>query len=221
MREKGKWSHIKTGQRFGNLIILCQNSKIVANRKRWSCRCDCGDIKIVDQNNLVTGHTKSCGCLKIKVCKERVITHNDSNSKEYRAWQNLKNRCSNSNCSQYKNYGGRGIKVCVRWEKSYENFLKDIGRAPSRIHSIDRVNNNGNYSPKNCKWSTHKEQAHNQRKTVVFNGENASDAAKRLGGGAGLIHLRLRSGWSKEKAFTTQVIKKMRNKKYGNTGISS
>jgi len=98
----------------------------------------------------------------MKTIKRRV-PHKDSQTPEYASWEHMKDRCYNQNCNRYYLYGGRGIKVCERWRNSYVAFLKDMGRKPSHIHSIDRLDTNGNYEPSNCKWSTPKEQANNRR----------------------------------------------------------
>ena len=121
---------------------------------------------------------------------------------EYRTWVSIKNRCNNPKYPWYYNYGGRGIKVCKEWKNDYIQFLKDMGRRPDK-YSIERIDNNGNYSPENCKWATKKEQMNNKRDNVVFNGETSDSASKRLGGCRYLVGARLKLGWSKEKSYNT------------------
>ena len=122
----------------------------------------------------------------------------------------MRQRCSNPKHMAYANYGGRGIKVCKRWDivdfkgKGFKNFLKDMGERPEG-YQLDRINNNLGYSPKNCKWSTPKENQSNTRKNVTYKGEHASDARKRLGGSYALIYNRIRDGWSLKRAFTEKV----------------
>lgn len=147
------------GKRFGRLLVLSFHSydKYIS---KWNCQCDCGNEKIVTRNALTSGNTKSCGCLK----KDLQTVHGMWKTPEYKTWVNIKTRCYDKNTPYYKNYGGRGIKVCDRWINSFENFYTDMGKRPSSKHSIERVNNNGNYDPSNCVWGTDTEQQHNIRK---------------------------------------------------------
>jgi hypothetical protein len=159
-----------TGQIFGNLIIINEVEPLYNKRvRRFMCKCDCGNQKIVMLSNLKNGSTKSCGCLsKINAYK----THGDSGSPEHQTWQRMKRRCDNEKGNRWEHYGGRGIKVCDRWLHSYENFLNDMGRKPSPKHSIDRIDVNGNYEPSNCRWSTPKEQSNNTRRNKKYGKKN-------------------------------------------------
>lgn len=147
-----------TGQRFGRLLVIGLESRN-KHRSHWKCQCDCGNEKIAEMGQLHNGHTKSCGCLR----KELNTVHGKFNCSEYRSWQAMKSRCENKNTTRYVDYGGRGIKVCERWSKSFENFYIDMGNKPSKKHSIDRKNNDGNYEPDNCRWATIPEQQRNKR----------------------------------------------------------
>lgn len=152
-----------TGQTFGRLFIEKQ-SKNIGNRISWDCNCICGKKTVVLGCNLVSKHTTSCGCFgKEKLSKIRKV-HGMHDSNEYKIWRGIRNRCFNKNEPAYKNYGGRGITVCERWN-SFENFLIDMGRRPNGL-SIERVNVNGNYEPGNCCWVTMKAQQANRRDTV-------------------------------------------------------
>lgn len=150
-----------TGKKFGRLTVTSLHSKNKYHTLKWNCVCECGKEVIVFGFCLKNGNTKSCGCI--------TRTHNESNrTKEYRAWVHIKDRCNNPNDKGYKNYGSRGITVCDRWINSYENFLADMGRAPTPQHSIERKENNKGYSPDNCKWATKIEQANNVRNNRVI-----------------------------------------------------
>ena len=120
---------------------------------------------------------------------------------EYMAWQNMKGRCLNDKIPTFKRYGGRGISICARWVDSFENFINDMGLKPSCDHSLDRIDNNENYSPANCKWSTQKEQVNNREMSIKHKGELAIEASQRLNGSMSLVSSRLKKGWDMEKAF--------------------
>lgn len=148
------------GQRFGKLIAEHNFSK--DGSIYWSCKCDCGREKEVKTSNLICGNTKTCGtCTK----KENTVLRYIKGVKtpEYRAWFHIKDRCFNHKNKAFRNYGGRGITMCDRWRYSFENFLADVGQRLSSEHSIDRINNNGNYEPGNCRWADISTQNKNRR----------------------------------------------------------
>ena len=168
----------KIGKQFGNLTILEIFYKHIYNQNVTfsKCKCKCGKIKDIRFNSIRMGHTTSCGCLRKETCKNINLSHNLSNTPEYRAWMSMKQRCLNSKNEKYPHYGGRGIKICQRWIDSFENFLLDVGLKPSSKHSLDRKNVDGNYTPKNCHWATAKEQGRNKQKTIYaeLNGRTKS-----------------------------------------------
>ena len=147
------------GQRFGRLVVLSLTKKRSGGNTVWKCLCDCGSKTLVSANHLQSGHTKSCGCFQ----KEIRIKHGRYHYSEYKIWNTMIQRCENPKHVSYKYYGARGIKVCERWHK-FENFYADMGPKPEG-KSIDRIDNEGNYEPDNCRWSTRSEQRQNTRPT--------------------------------------------------------
>jgi hypothetical protein len=156
-----------TGQRFGRLLVIRFAGLSKQEQSRWECLCDCGKTTIVGIGALRGGYIQSCGCLRLERLRQKELKHGDVGSKEYKAWCSMKARCLNANNVGYKNYGGRGITVCARWMDSYENFLADMGRAPSPKHSVGRIDNKANYEPWNCRWETRGQQMRNTRRNLI------------------------------------------------------
>jgi len=131
----------------------------------WLCLCDCGQKRILKPIHLIEGVVKSCGCRRADSTRAQFTTHGGTGTKEYRAWQSMKNRCSGKYHKGNKIYYlERGIKVCLEWENDFESFLAHIGPAPSSRHSVDRYpNNDGNYEPENVRWATREQQMENAR----------------------------------------------------------
>ena len=156
-----------TGKRFGRLLALEELSE--RGRcwtVRWRCRCECGHMRVVLAGNLTSGKTQSCGCLRNERVRAACITHGESPqsgwTREYAAWNRMKQRCCNPKSKKYSYWGGRGITVCDEWLHDYPRFLQDMGRRPAG-HSLDRIDNNGPYATWNCRWATAWQQRHNRR----------------------------------------------------------
>jgi hypothetical protein len=155
------------GQKFGRLTIINEAGKQYGIRC-WNVLCDCGNHKVVSGYSIRIGATKSCGCLRREVASASKTTHDRYNTREHNSWRGMIERCNNPKNNHFHVYGGRGITVCDRWME-FNNFLEDMGEKPSPNHQIDRIDNDGIYSPSNCKWSTRSENARNKQNSVKVN----------------------------------------------------
>ena len=179
-----------SGMKFGRLTAIKTTRQDRHYRIFYLCKCECGVEKEIDEQRLRYHQIDSCGCLTAEKLKAKITKHGESKiggmTPEYVAYMNMKSRCYNPNYKNYKQWGGRGIRVCDRWLESYENFLQDMGRRPSSKHSLDRYpNNDGNYELNNCRWATELEQKRNRssNKWIEYKGEKMiiKDWANKLG----------------------------------------
>ena len=166
-----------TGQRYSRLVAIKRVPPALIGKVRWLFRCDCGATVEVNKNDIVSGHTRSCGCLGRQVLRERNLskkTHRLSNTRIYHTWRGMKRRCYDEKIKEYKYYGARGIKVCDSW-MDFEHFYEwSKTSGYTDLLTIDRINNEFGYSPENCKWSTIAEQNRNKRTSrfILFQGKS-------------------------------------------------
>jgi hypothetical protein len=196
------------GRTFGRLQVVSEADRIGRKYRFWQCRCACGETSVVRHDGLMRGDYMSCGCFRIERVRAASTTHGMSQSSERTIWKGMHRRCRNEADPAFEHYGGRGIRVCERWQ-SFEAFLEDMGRRPSKAHTLERNDNDGPYSEQNCRWATMKEQSANKRSNVLltFNGQTKAVAvwAEELGFHRDALYARLRYGWSHDRALSTPV----------------
>ncbi len=155
-----------SGQRYARLVAL-DFARIQRGNAVWVFACDCGALKSIDAHSVRYGATRSCGCLHSETAAAKNTKHGKSHTPEYLTWKSMRERCGNPNVLNYHRWGGRGIRVCPEWD-DFDLFLAHVGPRPSSKHSLDRINNDGNYEPGNVRWATAAEQARNRRNTQLF-----------------------------------------------------
>lgn len=190
------------GTRFGRLVIVSRSGTKI------TCRCDCGTMTIVSLANLTTGHTTSCGCLRTETTVARSLKHGASRrgqrTRAFDAWTGIRKRCTNPNCKDWENYGGRGITMSPEWS-TFEAFLADMGEPPPG-HSIEREDANGSYCKDNCTWATRKAQNNNTRRNRLLTHAGKTQTLQAWAEELGLSHSsilgRLKRGWPLERALS-------------------
>lgn len=199
-----------TGNKYGRLTVLGRAKNGVSNRGykviKWECICDCGSKNYVTTGNLKSGRVKSCGCLNSELVTKRNFKHGKTHTRLYNIWAGMKDRCYNVNNDAYHNYGGRGIQICEVWLKSFETFLEWATTNGYKENlTIDRIDNNRDYEPNNCRWATYRQQANNKRNCEGQS--KCSRIAEETGLAYNIVWKRLKLGWDEEKIKNAPVKK--------------
>lgn len=201
-----------TGKRFNRWTVVYYAGMNASHFATWLCRCDCGTERVVIATTLYGNTSRSCGCLQREIAGTLTATHRASTTAEYKVWTGMKSRCYNPARKSYADYGGRGIRICDRWLHSFESFLADMGKRPTRQHTIERNDHDGNYEPSNCCWVLRKVQNSNTRstRTVEYCGAHRSvlDLASEFGVSAMAIYKRTSRGQSAEHAISALLATK-------------
>ena len=196
------------GRVFGRLTVL---RKSEARKAHWWCQCSCGSIeRQVQRSNLMSGATSSCGCIAKETSVKRNTTHGKTNTLIYITWQGMHTRCANPRYKLFHRYGGRGIYVCKRWQL-FENFYADMGDKPKGA-SLDRIDNDGPYSPQNCRWASSKQQGRNRStsRMLTYKGKTQTlvEWSEQLGVEYQTFCTRSIRGWSDERIIETPAKKR-------------
>lgn len=209
-----KSKQLRPNDKYGRLKIISLHhtrqylykSGIKKTIEYYLCECECGKKAIIEKNRLKTGRTKSCGCLRKEIISKIKGTHHLTKTRIFRIWDCMKTRCLNKNYTYFKHYGGRGITICDEWKNDFMSFYNwAINNGYKENLTIDRINNDGNYEPSNCRWVTMKEQNRNQSKNkfITYRGKTLclTDWAKLIGIGKSSLKYRLNCGWSMDNIF--------------------
>lgn len=206
--DKKKYSHL-IGHKHNRLTVMdvCRRQISGQTRTFLECRCDCGNTCFIQSYIINTDLIKSCGCYNSEQSSKRSFKDGRAGTSEFYIYNAMRQRCLNTKNRNYKYYGGRGIKISSDWLVDFSNFLVDMGKRPSKNHSIERIDNNGDYCKENCKWATIKEQGNNKRTTrfIEFNGERLtiSQWSERTSLSCDLLSSRILRNWPTELLLTT------------------
>lgn len=204
------------GKKFNRLTAV-RFIEMTSCKQVWEFKCDCGLTTVSAIRNVISGNTKSCGCFRLEATRKANTVHGcaarGAKTPAYKSWKAMRDRCYRTSSDAFHNYGGRGIAICKRWE-DFENFLSDMGERPEGL-TLERRDNNLGYSPENCYWGTRRVQSLNRRTAlmVTFNGEtlNLSVWSERLGKQYDTLYMRLKHGWTVDRAFTAPIQKQNRS----------
>ena len=195
----------RVGQKFNRLTVTSRAENNKRGLARWKCQCSCGNIVTVISVSLVQGLTQSCGCLHKENTSKATFIHGMAKTPEYRAWAHIVERCTVPNTKGFENYGGRGITICDEWRHDFMAFYRHVGKHPSPKHSIDRIDNDGNYEPGNVRWATSQTQRNNNRRihNITLHGHtmNIDQWAKFVNIKYSAIWSRIKRGWPPAKAI--------------------
>jgi hypothetical protein len=196
------------GEQYGRLTVKTELSRIQRYRRRFLCECTCGGSIETELSGLRSGNTASCGCLRREVTSQRTRTHGMCSRTEYNIWNAMKQRCNNPHAVNYERYGGAGIRVCKKWEESFEAFFAHVGPRPSHAHSLERKKNELGYQPGNVVWATSAEQRRNTKQNVWVEMDGRRQILKDWCRELGIASYKLASeriigGWDKVAAITT------------------
>lgn len=195
-----------TGKRFGKLTVVERACPEKKDKVYWVCRCDCGNYSIATSGNLKSGNTTGCGCLQIEARRKANTTHGQTETRLYKAWESMRQRCNNPKKDHYKDYGGRGISVCEEWDRSFSSFCDwAMSHGYGENLTLDRIDADGNYCPENCRWATVKEQQNNRRNNHLLTYKNETHSmmewSEILGVDYCALKRKIRKGVSTEEAF--------------------
>lgn len=197
------------GLPFDRLTVVERGPNASRAQAQWWCECQCGTRCLVARSSLLSGLTRSCGCLRRETLRNVAYKHGLRDSPEYVAWSNMRRRCYDTKNTGFHRYGARGITVCEAWKGSFEAFYNDMGPRPSPQHSLERRNNNAEYSPENCCWRLKVEQQRNtsRNRRITLDGVTKclAEWLEMLGIGASTYKQRIKRGWSREQALLTPI----------------
>lgn len=203
------------GRKFGRLTVQKRAGTAKDRHVTWLCRCDCGNMTTATGSRLRSGETQSCGCLNKEINRDKVKTHGMTKSRLYGEWRGMKERCTRASHPSYPNYGERGITVCQEWSDSFEAFRDwALSNGYRDDLTIDRIDNDGNYEPGNCRWITLKEQQRNRRNNRLITHDGRTQPMKQWAEEKGIpcntLRARLNRGWPIDRALNDHVYERGR-----------